>query len=133
MSTTEDDALPRPAPRFVPTLTEVVAAADASAPAAAPSVPAPSTPVAPPPMPSIGAATAAHTADAMLARIGPDLDRQIAEAIGRVLHEQLLGCRRRWPKWCARRWPRRLRRMRMAAMLGQTPSVACAAPYRFPD
>ena len=122
MSTTEDDALPRPAPRFVPTLTEVVAAADASAPAAAPSVPAPSTPVAPPPMPSIGAATAAHTADAMLARIGPDLDRQIAEAIGRVLHEQLLastaGCRRRWPKWCARRWPRRLRRMRMAAMLG---------------
>ena len=91
MSTTEDDAQPRSAPRFVPTLTEVVAAADASAPAAAPSVPAPSTPVAPPPMPSIGAATAAHTADAMLARIGPDLDRQIAEAIGRVLHEQLLG------------------------------------------
>lgn len=42
-------------------------------------------------MPSIGAATAAHTADVMLARIGPDLDRQIAEAIGRVLHEQLLG------------------------------------------
>ena len=69
MSTTEDDALPRPAPRFVPTLTEVVGAADASAPAAAPSVPAPSTPVAPPPMPSIGAATAAHTAHAMLAMV----------------------------------------------------------------
>jgi len=40
-------------------------------------------------MPSIGAATAAHTADAMLARIGPDLDRQIAEAIGRVLHSMM--------------------------------------------
>ena len=55
-------------------------------------------------MPSIGAATAAHTADAMLARIGPDLDRQIAEAIGRVLHEQLLGFNGRVQKAVADKW-----------------------------
>ena len=31
------------------------------------------------------------TADELLARLGPDLDRLISEAIGRVLHEQMLG------------------------------------------
>ena len=29
--------------------------------------------------------------EALLARLGPELERQIAEAVGRVLHEQLLG------------------------------------------
>ena len=87
---TEDDLPPRPAPRFVPTLTEVVGAAEAPAAGAASATHALAAPVAPP-APSIRAASAAHAADALLARLGPDLDRQIAEAIGRVLHEQLLG------------------------------------------
>ncbi len=29
--------------------------------------------------------------DALLERPGPELERQIAEAVGRVLHEQMLG------------------------------------------
>lgn len=76
-----DDLTPRIAPRNVPTLTEVMqqpgsAGVPLTAGAAEP---------APPP--------AAPPADAgqLLERLGPDLDRQIAEAIGRVLHEQLLG------------------------------------------
>ena len=43
---------------------------------------APASPAAPATLPD---------ASDLLALLGPDLDRQISEAIGRVLHEQLLG------------------------------------------
>ena len=77
-----DDAPARSVPRNVPTLTEVVgadAAVDAQAregtPQAAPTA----------------ALAGAPDAQALLALLGPDLDRLISEAIGRVLHEQMLG------------------------------------------
>ena len=80
-------------PRFVPTLTEVVKTDAAPEPAQVPPAaaeaaanPAPAVP------PAVGAAEhAMATADELLARLGPDLDRLISEAIGRVLHEQMLG------------------------------------------
>ena len=92
--TDDDAAAGRAPPRFVPTLTEVVAPGDD---AAAPSRPAPLAPEAP--APEALAPTAARGAgpsleqvvDAVLARLGPQLDRQIADTNGRVLHEQLLG------------------------------------------
>ncbi|QTD43786.1 hypothetical protein [Ottowia testudinis] len=84
----DDDTPPRTAPRFVPTLTEVVGAAH---PAAARAAPASASGAAAPPTAPIGAAAVAHIADAMLQRLGPGLERQIAEAVGRVLHEQMLG------------------------------------------
>ena len=82
-----DELEPRVAPRNVPTLTEVMTHGDALPP------PADSAPVrgGPEPAMPIGAAPAIADAAQMLARLGPDLDQQIAEAIGRVLHEQLLG------------------------------------------
>lgn len=91
-----DDLAPPPAPRFVPTLTEVVVTPDmadrpAVAPGAQPAFPAnPPTPAALPaetPSPTAGA----DLVEDLLLRLGPDLDRQIAEAVGRVLHEQMLG------------------------------------------
>lgn len=86
----EEEAGPRAAPKFVPTLTEVVAPDQAAA-------PAPDVPATPPGAPASASATPARSPDAdalaqaMLAQIGPDLHTQIAEAMGRLLHEQLLG------------------------------------------
>ena len=88
-----EDAPAAQPPRFVPTLTEVVKTDAAPEPAQVPPAaaeaaanPAPAVP------PAVGAAEhAMATADELLARLGPDLDRLISEAIGRVLHEQLLG------------------------------------------
>lgn len=95
--TPSEHAVP-PLPPFVPTLTEVVQAdgepeaapspdalAGGNAPAAA----------APP------AASALATADELLARLGPDLDRLIGEAVGRLLHEQMLGFNARVQKTVA--------------------------------
>lgn len=88
-----EDAPAAQPPRFVPTLTEVVKTDAAPEPAKVPPAaaeaaanPAPAVP------PAVGAAEhAMATADELLARLGPDLDRLISEAIGRVLHEQMLG------------------------------------------
>lgn len=87
-----DDTHPPPPPRFVPTLTEVVSTDDALE-SAPPRPPASSEPVAstPAPAPFNAAERATAVADDLLARLGPDLDRLIGEAIGRVLHEQMLG------------------------------------------
>ncbi len=88
-----EDAPAAQPPRFVPTLTEVVKIDTAPEPAQVPPAaaeaaanPVPAVP------PAVGAAEhAMATADELLARLGPDLDRLISEAIGRVLHEQMLG------------------------------------------
>ena len=88
-----EDAPAAQPPRFVPTLTEVVKTDAAPEPAQVPPAaaeaaanPAPAVP------PAVGAAEhAMATADELLARLGPALDRLISEAIGRVLHEQMLG------------------------------------------
>lgn len=88
-----EDAPAAQPPRFVPTLTEVVKTDAAPEPAQVPPAaaeaaanPAPAVP------PAVSAADhAMATADELLARLGPDLDRLISEAIGRVLHEQMLG------------------------------------------
>ncbi len=88
-----EDAPAAQPPRFVPTLTEVVKTDAAPEPAQVPPAaaeaaanPAPAVP------PAVGAAEhAMATADELLARLGPDLGRLISEAIGRVLHEQMLG------------------------------------------
>ena len=88
-----EDAPAAQPPRFVPTLTEVVKTDAAPEPAQVPPAaaeaaanPAPAVP------PAVGAAEhAMATADELLTRLGPDLDRLISEAIGRVLHEQMLG------------------------------------------
>lgn len=88
-----EDAPAAQPPRFVPTLTEVVKTDAAPEPAQVPPAaaeaaanPVPAVP------PAVGAAEhAMATADELLARLGPDLDRLISEAIGRVLHEQMLG------------------------------------------
>ena len=88
-----EDAPAAQPPRFVPTLTEVVKTDAAPEPAQVPPAaaeaaanPAPAVP------PAVGAAEhAMATADELLARLGPDLDRLISEAIGRVLHELMLG------------------------------------------
>lgn len=88
-----EDAPAAQPPRFVPTLTEAVKTDAAPEPAQVPPAaaeaaanPAPAVP------PAVGAAEhAMATADELLARLGPDLDRLISEAIGRVLHEQMLG------------------------------------------
>lgn len=101
---TDDDspsehAVP-PLPPFVPTLTEVVQAdgepdiAPAPSPGAVGSgdgAPAAAAP----------AASALVTADELLARLGPDLDRLIGEAVGRLLHEQMLGFNARVQKTVA--------------------------------
>lgn len=93
--TSDDDPATRPPPRFVPTLTEVVAPGDdgfattGPAPLEPPAAPAPAPAAASaqaPTLPSVD-----QIADAVLARLGPQLDRLIAETVGRVLHEQLLG------------------------------------------
>lgn len=88
-----DDTHPPPPPRFVPTLTEVVPTDDALPESAPPSPPASSEPVASAPAsaPFNAAEHASVVADELLARLGPELDRLISEAIGRVLHEQMLG------------------------------------------
>lgn len=88
-----EDAPAAQPPRFVPTLTEVVKTDAAPEPAQVPPAaaeaaanPVPAVP------PAVGAAEhAMATADELLARLGPDLGRLISEAIGRVLHEQMLG------------------------------------------
>jgi hypothetical protein len=66
-------------PRFVPTLTEVVAVQTDTVPAEPP-------PSAPP-----SSAADIEDDDALLRRLGADLDRRISEAIARALHEQMLG------------------------------------------
>ncbi|MDO5290879.1 MAG: hypothetical protein Q4F13_14780 [Pseudomonadota bacterium] len=79
---------PRPVPRHLPILTEVIGSQEAAAPSAA-------TPSHPPP-----SAVSADVlgAQELLRQLGPDLDRRIAETIGRVLHEQLLGLNARVQK-----------------------------------
>ena len=88
-----EDAPAAQPPRFVPTLTEVVKTDAAPEPAQVPpaAAEAAANPASAVP-PAVGAAEhAMATADELLARLGPDLDRLISEAIGRVLHEQMLG------------------------------------------
>jgi len=75
--------------RFVPTLTEVMVPGGATAPT--PAVPQPTVPAPPVAAPPPLAATEPLDIDALLRRLGPELDREISEAIARVLHEQLLG------------------------------------------
>ncbi|RRD58461.1 hypothetical protein EII20_02345 [Comamonadaceae bacterium OH2545_COT-014] len=70
-------AAPRTPPRFVPTLTEVVGEQAAPADGA-------------PAGPRLGALPE-PLVQQVLQAIGPTLDAQISEAIGRVLHEQMLG------------------------------------------
>ncbi len=70
----------RALPRNVPTLTEVVA-----------TEPAPDHRSAPAPAPAFSSAAGLPDVQALLDVLGPDLDRLISEAIGRVLHEQMLG------------------------------------------
>ena len=88
-----EDAPAAQPPRFVPTLTEVVkidaAPEPAQVPPAAAEAAANPVPAVPPAVSAADHAMA--TADELLARLGPDLDRLISEAIGRVLHEQMLG------------------------------------------
>ncbi|MFD1711739.1 hypothetical protein FVQ98_15250 [Ottowia sp. GY511] len=79
-------------PRNVPTLTEVVGA---EVPANTPQAPAPRQASA------ADALSAQPDAQALLALLGPELDRLISEAIGRVLHEQLLGLNGRVQKTVA--------------------------------
>ena len=83
MSGHDDVPLPRPAPRFIPTLTEVVAAAAA----AETGVLAPDS-----------AATTADTApvspelaDLLLRQLGPELEQRIQQAVRDALHEQMRG------------------------------------------
>ena len=88
-----EDAPAAQPPRFVPTLTEVVKTDAAPEPA---QVPPAAAEAAANPVPAVPPAVSAAdhamaTADELLARLGPDLDRLISDAIGRVLHEQMLG------------------------------------------
>ena len=69
----------RPLPRNLPMLTEVVGASERVEPVM-------QADALPPPVP-----TGLADAEALLALLGPDLERRISEAIGRVLHEQMLG------------------------------------------
>ncbi len=96
---TDDESLLPPAPplapppvsRFVPTLTEVISPGDAA--------PAPAEPAAEPQPDAVPVTAAAPVSaqavelavDALLARLAPELDRLVAEAVGRVLHEHMLG------------------------------------------
>lgn len=103
-----EDLSPRPAPRFVPTLTEVVAnQPDAELAEAELQAPAPSftssdaslTTAEPPgAVAAVPAPSAEAIAAALLQQVGADLDRQISEAIARVLHEQMLGLNSRVQK-----------------------------------
>jgi hypothetical protein len=99
----DDESLAPPAPRFVPTLTEVVGPGDAVTPAPTEPVAdprpraesmlvaaAPTTTVAASPAP-LPPGTADRAADILLARLAPQLDHLIAEAIARLVHEQMLG------------------------------------------
>lgn len=72
----DDQPEPQP-PRNVPMLTEALGPATPEAPA---------DPVDSPPP-----AVLDTTVNALLARLGPQLEHDIAEAISRVLHEQMLG------------------------------------------
>lgn len=101
---TDDDTPPEhavpPLPPFVPTLTEVVQAdgePEAAPRPASETLRGDSAPAAAPPP----AASALVTADELLARLGPDLDRLIGEAVGRLLHEQMLGFNARVQKTVA--------------------------------
>ena len=146
-----DDDLPSATPRFVPTLTEVVGArADTEpAPAGLPTL-APESEMGPDsevdfplelsaepavvPLPPVSLEAIAAT---VLQRIGPDLDRQIGEAIARVLHEQIwastAGCRRRWPKWCVTPSRRPWRRARPVRMSVKTPNWGARDTIVSPD
>ena len=86
----EEEAGTRAAPKFVPTLTEVVAPGQAPASATSPGMQA-AQPGAPASATSARSLDADVLAQAVLAQIGPDLHMQIAAAMGRLLHEQLLG------------------------------------------
>lgn len=101
----DDEPLSHPAPRFVPTLTEVVGPGDAVAPAQPGPSPEPIAPAAPPELtaPSAKWAPAAvpaaplppgavdRAAEMLLARLAPELDRLVADTVARLLHEQMLG------------------------------------------
>ena len=93
----DDEPSARPPPRGVPTLTEVVQAAAPPSEAPAPaSLSQPASPT--PPASHVAlepAVPAQDPVNALLERLGPELERQIAEAVGRVLHEQMLGCNSR--------------------------------------
>lgn len=87
----------RPVPRFVPTLTEVVQTTDA---VAGGHVPEPSATSAPPGDAVVSARMASAAtpgagvpdgAAGVLACLGPELEQRIAETVGRVLHDQMLG------------------------------------------
>ena len=102
-----DDTPAAPTPRFVPTLTQVIASDATPALGDLPTLPSLDVPddVLSPAAKAALVAAATHaaarpsgtdspapsTADAVLAQIGPDLERLISEAIARVLHEQMLG------------------------------------------
>lgn len=80
-----DDNLPisRPTPRFVPTLTEIVAPPAATAEAGSP--PSGDSFYTPASSPSHQDASVM----ALLARLGPELDARISETIAQVLHEHM--------------------------------------------
>ena len=80
----DDTPPPRPVPRNVPTLTEIVTVAGEPAAPLPPAVPA---------MPA--APVAAPTAQQLLALLGADFDQLIADAIARALHEQMQGLQAR--------------------------------------
>lgn len=84
--TDDRDSQPSFATRIVPTLTEVVPVrADAAEPLSE-AVAAPISVAVPKP-----ADRAGETAARVLAMLQPELDRQIAEAVSRALHEQMQG------------------------------------------
>ncbi len=74
---------PRPAPRFVPTLTEVVP----QAPAAAAAMPDHAgQPELAAPMP-----VSPELADLLLRQLGPELEQRIQQAVRHAVHEQMRG------------------------------------------
>ncbi len=97
----DDEPVSHPAPRFVPTLTEVVGPGDAVAPPpvelqpeSAPPCESKEDAVAPALTPApalLSASDLDRVAEMLLARLAPELDRLIPDAIGRVVHEQMLG------------------------------------------
>lgn len=102
----DDEPLSHPAPRFVPTLTEVVGPGDAVAPAQPGPWPEPIAPAAPPEVASpppewvppaavpdapLPPGAVDRAAELLLARLAPELDRLVADTVARVLHEQMLG------------------------------------------
>ena len=90
-----DDPAARPPPRFVPTLTEIIAPGhEAALSSTAPAQLEPLEPSVAPAssnLPALATPSVDQIADAVLARLGPQLERLIPESVARVLHEQMLG------------------------------------------